>query len=421
MEKTNLKELNEKVGYEEEKPKLLLDGDGRSMSDLSNDIVDILKDKNILFYRPTSRQIVEIGNVKYHNKGKKLHTGFINTKDKRFITLLEKFAKVGHLIGKYKEFEIKSLSPHKSDIVLQSHILEEALPQIERIFEIPLPIKYKEELTFPKKGYDVRFNSWRLYDSPEIEFPEMNLEEAKQIIDKIYSEFCFKSNQDKTNAISGLLTPVLRGLFKEFNTITPAFFYLGNREGVGKDYCKGVTSIIMEGQHRGDNPICDGGSANNSDELRKKITSAFRNGRKSMHFANNRGYLNSGVLEEFISSPMWIDRILGKNEEVTFPNEMEKSLSGNIPIRWTPDFGRRAIFIHLFYSSENILARKFKKEDLHGWVLENRGKILSALYYLVRNWIEKVYQEHYHLLLFLNGLKSVVESWNVQDMAIRVL
>jgi len=52
------------------------DGGGRSVSDLCKDVVKLIKDKNILFYRPNSRQIVEIGLVK--NKIDKTETiGFI--------------------------------------------------------------------------------------------------------------------------------------------------------------------------------------------------------------------------------------------------------------------------------------------------------------------------------------------------------
>ncbi len=144
----------------------------------------------------------------------------------------------------------------------------------------------------------------------------------------------------------------------------------------------------MQGSFQEDTPIVDGGKVN-GEELRKKITSAIRDGRKSMHFSNNKGYLNSAILEKLITDPMWTDRILQKSEEVSSPNELEISLSGNIPIRYTEDLERRTIFINLSYPKENINERKFKKNDLHGWVLKNRGLILSALYSLVRNWLDK--------------------------------
>lgn len=373
-----------------EKEKILKDTQGRSASNLCKDVANLLKEKNILFFRPNSRQIVEIGNIKLQSTGEDIGSGFLEMNDKRFVTLIEKYADVGYWKkGRYGEnFEIDSLSAGKTSIILNSYILEESLPQIQRIFSCPFPTFLNDELTFPKRGYDKRFNSWMNYDCIEFSEPEMSLKEAKEIIDKIYSEFCFATEQDKINAISSLITPFLRGLFPKFNTITPAFFYLGNREGVGKDYCAKIPSLVIDGQAQEDTPISDGGKIN-EDELRKKITTAIKYGRKGLHFANNKGYLNSAILEKLITDPMWTDRVLGKSKEIIYPNELNISLSGNIPIRYSDDLERRTIFINLFYSQEDINARRFKKSDLHEWIVKNRSLILSALFSLVKNWIKK--------------------------------
>lgn len=89
---------------------------------------------------------------------------------------------------------------------------------------MPFPIIYNGKLTFPHKGYDIRFGSWLPYDSPEIIDTNMSLKEAKQLLCELYSEFCFQSSQDYSNAVSALLTPFLRGLFSRFNARTPIFF-----------------------------------------------------------------------------------------------------------------------------------------------------------------------------------------------------
>ena len=371
-----------------ERERIVKDVGGRSVTNLCEDTALLLKDKDVLFFRPNTRTIIEIGDIKLRATGENMFTGFIEMNDKRFVTLIEKYADVGHWIKtRYGEtFETQSLHPGKASLILNSHILEESLPQIQRVFPCPIPIMYNGELTFPKNGYDERFSSWKNKDSVEISYPEMPLKEAKEIIEKIYSEFCFSKKQDKINAISSLLTPFLRGMFNNFNTITPFFFYLGNREGVGKDYCAAIPGLVMDGSFQQDTPICDG-SKPDGEELRKKITSAIRYGRKRMHFANNKGYLNSGILEKLITDPIWTDRILGKNEETSNPNELDLSGSGNIPIRYSDDLKRRTIFITQFYSQEDINAREFKKNDLHKWILENRDLILSALCSLVRNWI----------------------------------
>ena len=381
----------EKVTEEKpiERPQILKDTQGRSASNLCEDVAELLKGKNVLFFRPNSRKIVEVGNVKIQSTDENLFTGFSEMSDKRFVTIIEKYCDIGywHKTRFGETFEVDSLSPAKTSIILNSYILEDSLPQIQRIFNCPLPIIYKNKLTFPKKGYDKRFDSWRNESSIKISNEEMPLKKAKEIIDKIYCEFCFGSEQDRVNAISSLLTPFVRGLFNKFNTITPAFFYLGNREGVGKDYCASIPGLVIDGFAQEDTPICDNGKPND-EELRKKITTAIRYGRKRMHFANNKGYLNSSILEKLITDPMWIDRILGKTEEISYPNELDISLSGNIPIRYSDDLERRTIFINLFYSKENINERKFQKEDLHLWILENRDLILSALFALVKNWID---------------------------------
>lgn len=409
-EKTSVKELNEFqeknkdlmtqdiYSHLEKNPKnkkrteLLLDGNGRSISDLSRDVSNILQDKNVLFYRPNSQQIVEVGKIKLHNTKKDFYTGFRNIKDKRLITLIEKYAEVGYWrkTRQGEIFEVKSLSPNKSDIILCSEILEQALPQIERIFSIPIPIMYDGKLSFAKKGFDARFSSWTPYDSPKIENEKMDIKEAKEIIDNLFSEFCFLSEQDKANAIAGLLTPFLRGLYEDFNTRTPIFFYLGNRERVGKDYCAGITGLVYDGQCIDENPISSGDrSSNNNEELRKKITSALISGRKRLHFANNKGYINNAILEQVSTSKIYSDRLLGRNEIVNLPNEIDFSLSGNVGVTYTPDFANRCRFVNLFLDIEDANSREFKNPLLHEWVIKNRGLILSAMFSLVRNWIDK--------------------------------
>lgn len=188
-----------------------------------------------------------------------------------------------------------------------------------------------------------------------------------------------------------MLTPYLRGIFTKFNTRTPVFFYLANRERAGKDYLAGVTGLVYEGNNIEEAPLCSGEKfgGSNSEELRKKILAAMISGRKRMHFSNNKGYIDNAVFEQITTAEQYTDRILGKNETLTFDNELDFSLSGNVGVGFTPDFANRCRFVRLFLEIENANERKFILSDLHGYIQENRGKILSALYCLVRNWKDK--------------------------------
>jgi hypothetical protein len=368
---------------------------GKLISTFAQEVSSELKNKNTLFFRPNSMEIVEIGKIKCHDTDEDVYTGFLSIKPNRFITFVEKYFEPGIEVWNplYKTFEFrkKSMGRELATTLLHSSILQESLPGINRIFTIPLPIIYKGELTFPKKGYDKRFGSWLSHDSPEIENPEMSVEEAKLLLLSIFKEFCFQSKQDYTNAIAALLTPFLRGLFPSFSTRTPVFFYLANRERAGKDYLAGITGITYEGNSIEESPISNSENAksNHTEELRKKLLAAMIDGRKRLHFANNKGYINNAVFEAVTTAEQYSDRLLGRNDILTFDNEIDFSLSGNVGVGYTPDFANRARFIRLHLDVEDANSRSFDNPDLHNWVKKNRGLILSALYALVRNWMEK--------------------------------
>jgi len=383
-----------KKNTEVPKESIELPGNDTLISEFASGLVKRLGDEHILFYRQDSRQVVELGMVKNSNN-EIIQTGFIPIKSSRFITLIEKYFWPWTTIYKKSggSFQIKkSMNKDVGNTVLESHIFQEGLPNINRIFTVQIPIIRNDELTFPTTGYDKRFNSWLPNNSPSIENMEMDLEEAKNIIYKIFNEFCFETKQDYINAISALLTPFLRGLFKTgFNTRTPVYCYEANRERSGKDYMAGITGILYEGHALEEPPISNGEYrySGGNDELRKKLVASMISGRKRLHFSNNKGHLNNSVLESVTTAERYSDRLLGKNETVTFDNELDFSFSGNLGITLTPDLANRTIFIKLFLDIEDANKRKFNTPNLHGWVLDNRNKILSALYSLVRNWFDK--------------------------------
>jgi len=371
-----------------------LPGDDSYVSVFAEGLTSILAQKKVLFYRQDSRQIIELGDIK-NEEDQVTHTGFIPVTSGRFATLIERyFVPWTYRIAKSGQKFIveKSMTKNDGGIVLESKIIEDGLPSINRIFNVQLPIIYKGELTFPKIGYDERFRSWLPMDCGKISDMGMPLEEAKAILKEVYKEFCFEGEQDYYNAIAAMMTPFLRGLFTTgFNTRCPVYCYEANRERSGKDFCAGITGMIYEGNAIEEAPISSGEyhTSGGNDELRKKLISAMISGKKRLHFSNNKGHLNSAVFESVTTATRFTDRLLGKNVEVAFDNEMDFSFSGNIGMTLTPDLANRTIFIKLFLDIEDANTRHFERPSLHNWVLENRDKILSALYSLTRNWFNK--------------------------------
>jgi hypothetical protein len=369
-----------------------LPGNGKLISQFADELGKGFADKNTIYFRPDTFQIVEVGNVKHIDTDERTYKGILEIHQNRFITLIERYFRPYITINSKGGVSTlyKSLSPMNASIVMASDEFRDKMPAINRIFSIPVPILKNKELLFPKRGYDKRFGSFLPPNCPTISQPTMSLEEAKQIINDIFKEFCFKDEQSKTNAIAGLLTPFLRGLFPSFTTRTPVFVYDANRERCGKDYCANLTGILYEGVALEESPISTGDkNGNSNEELRKKIFTALLMGRKRLHFANNKGHINSAELEGITTRPDHSDRLLGHNKSYSLPNEIDYSLSGNIGMTMTPDLMNRSVFVELFFAGENANERRFSNPNLHGWLLDNRDIVISALYSLVRNWFAK--------------------------------
>lgn len=359
---------------------------GDSIGDLAKRIAKYIEKENSkIYYQQSSNSIVEI--AEWNEKRSKGTKTVIRQVEKdRLINILdEKF--VFYRINKDGEQIRRLLKKEEVSTLMVSDDFLNSLPKIERLLLIPIPFIENYKLVLPKKEWDERINSYLVKDAIEIQ--ELELEEAKSIIDDIYSEFCFKEDVDKIIAISHIITPMCRGIFSEQTVRTPPFFYTANRERAGKDYCAGIVSILYEGNPTEYPPISTNNKfSDSSEELRKKFTSAVLGGQRLMHFANNKGKIDNAFFEQVTTAQNPRDRILGKNKEVILPNEMDFSLSANIPIRYTPDFWHRIRRIRLFYGKEDINKRQFKRTDLHRYIKENRGKIASAIYTLIKNWFD---------------------------------
>lgn len=378
------------------KPHIELPKDGKLISHFASEIGDAFSDQHILFYRPAEKCVVRLDRIPFEKGGRKKVIGFREVSKEDFITFVERYFEPGievHFLNKNTGewdavWKSKSMKADVANITLCSEHFKEKLPLINDIFQVPYPFIHNGSLTFPKVGYDSALMSWLPEDAPTID-TSMTLDEAKEILNLIFKEFCWKSEQDKTNAIAALLSPFLRGLMPRRTCRMPLFFYKANRERAGKDYCADITGIVYEGIANDDPPLSNGEKYDNHDEeFRKKLLSIFKTGRTRIHLSNNRGFLSSSVLEMIATAENFQDRQLGGNIQLTFPNTLDISLSANTGITYTPDLANRCVFINLFLALEDPNKRCFVNPDLHGYVKEHRSDILSALYALVANWAE---------------------------------
>lgn len=258
------------------------------------------------------------------------------------------------------------------------------LPEIVRILDIPLPIRLPGGgIVFPETGYDARFRSYLHPDAPRIR--PMPFEQAAELLQEIHADFGWKDGQSLVHALARIITPFCRGLMG-WDSKFPLWHYSGNRPRAGKDYLAGVTQLLYEGRTCEDAPL-----ERESEETRKRITAALMAGRRGMHFANCQGYIQDAALIGAITSKTFAARNLGSTEakaDLTLPNEIEFSISANVGLTFREDVEPRTRRIALEFFEENANGRVFTKPDLHGWVLEHRSELLSAIGAMVKRWID---------------------------------
>jgi DNA polymerase I-like protein with 3'-5' exonuclease and polymerase domains len=357
-------------------PRVVLPTMGKPDSEFAREIGDVLAPKNCWFNY--GEQVVTVRVVRLGDDYECF--GFHPITPVEAGTNLEQYLQTGRLKRDGAGDEVfvpQSLRREAASYLLSALQLLERLPKVNRILDTPLPILKDNKIVYPKPGYNADLKCYINPQNPVLS--EIGFDDGLRLLEELLNDFCFADDQAKTNAIAKLLSPYCRGLMG-WSARMPLWVFEANRERSGKDYLCELLHIVHEGRSSS-HPAFE-----NDAELRKKITSALLAGARRMHFGNVRGHVASKALEQAITSKHWEDRILGGNQNQTFPNEIEFSMSTNVGTTWTPDLEHRMIIIDLFLARENPNDRTFKHPNLHQWARERRPEILSTLAAFVRRW-----------------------------------
>jgi hypothetical protein len=150
------------------------------------------------------------------------------------------------------------------------------------------------------------------------------------------------------------------------------FFYSAPNAGTGKTLLQGMASTIVHGT-----PPAVRAWVSDGDELRKVLFAALLAGDRSLLFDNMpKGYkTRAAELCSFITAADYNGRKLGESESHTVPNRSVLSASGN-NITPVGDMARRSVVVRLDANTERLKQRRFEIEDLPGYVMTNRSKLL---------------------------------------------
>jgi hypothetical protein len=270
--------------------------------------------------------------------------------------------------------------------LLESPQFAKNIPVIQRILDVPIPIPIRRKdgsIVRPAPGFNKSLGIYCNPHSPRIK--RMTIKDARDVIDKTLEGFNFKNGQSRVHAIARMFTPYCRGLMG-FNARVPLWYYIGNRPRAGKDYLAGVPQIVYLGH-----VFEDAALGEDSEETRKRITSAIVSGRRMMHWANCQGFIQSAPFIQSITAKVWRTRALGSTSaksDLELPNEIDYSLSANVGITHREDVEGRIRKIELAFYDEDENSRVFPNPFLHDWITDSRGEILSAIDAYTEQWID---------------------------------
>ena len=363
------------------RPRVILPGFNHADSGFATECGAIMGPKKIWFRK--SEFVVEVQRKRFNETIQPL--AFHIQKAIEVRSSIEEYIEVGKLASDEddnKFFAPTSMADADAAMLIHSPQFKRQLPEITRVLAYQIPIIHCGRIVFPRPDFDDRFGIYTDPQAPAI--VDMNQREALMWLHELTKEFCFDGPQSLTHYFARLLTPMCRAIIG-WDARCPFWIFSANRERLGKDYLAAIVGLLYDGYPNEDAPL----EPRNSTETRKRITSAILAGRTRMHFANCAGHIQDGALEQAITSACWGDRVLGSNTDISLPNELELSMSGNVGVvSYRGDLAYRARHIRLYYPHENPNARRFHQPNLHQWVREHRAEILSALATPVINWVK---------------------------------
>jgi hypothetical protein len=387
----NVREQIPKLAAKEHR--LFLPCVGRPAGGVGDELGGILAPLDVIFRTTGDEQVVEIYEEDWSGEYDRFKLARGGTKFRpltptRFQTWTEQFVTTGVKVQSQKDgqwhFQPTTMTERDARRFLQAPQFLKRLPRIARILTVPIPIRTPQgDIIFPKPGFNPELGIYCVPDLPPIRL--CSLEEARAIIERLYSGFCWKFTQSRIHAIARLITPYLRGVMG-FAARFPLWYYVGNRPRCGKDYCNGVAQIVYIGHAFEDIPLSE-----NYEETWKRIVAALRSGRAMIHFANCQHFLGDPNFIQAITGPTINARNLGHNDataDLELPNEIDYSISVNIGVTEREDIAPRTRKIELAYYEEDANRRTFPDPFLHQWITNNRGEALSAIYSFCQAWLK---------------------------------
>jgi putative DNA primase/helicase len=229
-------------------------------------------------------------------------------------------------------------------------------------------------------GYDP---ATRLYhvDDPTLELclPEPTRDAAARALarlEALLAEFPFAAETDRSVALAGILTAVVRGMMP----VSPLFAFRANAPGSGKSFLVDLASVIATGR------VCPVTSAGEDvAEMEKRLTGLLLAGYPIMSLDNVNEELGGDLLCQATERPIVRLRELGTSSSVEIENRAVIFATGNA-LRVRGDMTRRTLVATLDAGIEQPELRRFARDPVAD-IMADRGGYVSACLTILRAWM----------------------------------
>jgi hypothetical protein len=251
-----------------------------------------------------------------------------------------------------------------------------AWPNLRRLEAvIDSPVFLPDGSVLDAQGYDPQTEL--LYQPNAAEVPMVpakpTAEQVRTAIGRLHEvvhDFPFKEPCHRSAWVAAILTPLARFAFAG---PSPLFLIDANVLGAGKSRLADVVSIIVDGREMARTPYSE-----KPEEMRKNITTVALSGDRLILFDDIKSQLGGQALDAVLTSTIWKDRLLGKNENPSISLNTTWYATGN-NVGINGDTIRRICHIRLESPEEDPESRTgFLHADLMAWTKSHRPLILQA-------------------------------------------
>jgi hypothetical protein len=269
--------------------------------------------------------------------------------------------------------------PEKYCKVLHDPAIYPHLPILNGIARQPYLRKDGSLVTNP--DYDHATGMFGVFNPNNFSIPESpTIDQAKMALTELFdllSEFEYKTENDKSAALSGILTAAIRVSLPH----APMFHIKAPNLGSGKTYHCELLTVFATPQKRSPHDF-----PKEDEECRKLLVAELLKAPAVIEFDNlTSDLLPHKSLAIALTSESLSGRILGQSKTVDVGTKTLFLSSGNnvAPIK---DMTRRTITITLDPLCETPATRDFKRQPVLE-VLANRGRFVSLALIIIRAWI----------------------------------